>query len=264
MSDNQRFAMITGASSGIGVVYAQRLAKRGLNLILVARRQDRLEEIAARIRSESGRLVEIVVADLADAKDLARVEALLSARADIDVLINNAGLGSLGPMAKVSVDALDNLIKINVIALTRLSHAVLPGFVSRNRGTIVNLASMIAVMPAPAAAAYSGSKAYVLNFARSLQMELAKTKVVVQAVLPGPVRTEFFEASGVKNAPFPDESFMSAEQLVDCALTALDRGELVCFPALEDLSSWTQFEDSRVKLSEALMKSGPPATRYSA
>lgn len=263
MSDNQRFAMITGASSGIGVVYAQRLAKRGLNLILVARRRDRLEEIAARIRSESGRLVEIVVADLADAKDLARVEALLSTRADIDVLVNNAGLGSLGPMAKVSADALDNLIKINVIALTRLSHAVLPGFVSRNLGTIVNIASMIAVMPAPAAAAYSGSKAYVLNFARSLQMELVKTKVVVQAVLPGPVRTEFFEASGFKTAPFPDESFMSAEQLVDCALTALDRGELVCFPALEDLSKWTAFEESRVKLSQSLMKSGPPATRYS-
>lgn len=263
MSDNQRFAMITGASSGIGVVYAGRLAKRGLNLILVARRQDRLEEIAARVREKSGRSVEIVVADLADAKDLARVEALLSARADIDVLINNAGLGSLGPMGRVSADALENLIKINVIALTRLSHAVLPGFTARDRGTIVNIASMIAVMPAPATAAYSGSKAYVMNFTRSLQMELAKTRIAIQVVLPGPVRTEFFEASGFKTAPFPDESFMSAEQLVDCALTALDRGELICFPSLEDVSNWTGFEESRVKLSQSLMKSGPPATRYS-
>lgn len=263
MSDDRRFAMITGASSGIGVAYAERLAKRGLNLILVARRQDRLEEIATRIRSESGCLVQIVVADLADAKDLARVEALLSARANIDVLVNNAGLGSLGPMARVSADALENLIKINVIALTRLSHAVLPGFTARDQGTIVNIASMIAVMPAPATAAYSGSKAYVMNFTRSLQMELAKTKIAIQAVFPGPVRTEFFEASGFKTAPFPDESFMSAEQLVDCALTALDRGELICFPSLEDVSNWTGFEESRVKLSQSLMKSGPPATRYS-
>lgn len=262
MSDSQRFAMITGASSGIGVAYAERLAKRGLNLILVARRQDRLEEIAASIR-ESDRLVEIVVADLADAKDLLRVEALLSARSDIDVLINNAGLGALGSMAKVSADALENLIKINVVALTRLSHAVLPGFTQRNHGTIVNIASMIAVMPAPAAAAYSGSKAYVMNFTRSLQMEFAKTKIAVQAVFPGPVRTEFFEASGFKTAPFPDESFMSAEQLVDCALMALDRGELICFPSLDDVSNWTGFEESRVKLSQSLMKSGPPAARYS-
>lgn len=263
MSNHRRFAVVTGASSGIGVSYAERMAERGYNLILVARRRDRLEDIAAKIQIKTQRLVEIVTADLADANDLLRVEALLSERDDIDFLINNAGLGALGPISKVSADALENLIKINILALTRLTHAVLPGLLRRNSGTIINIASMIAVMPTPTGAGYSGSKAYVLNFTRSLQMELSKTKVIVQAVLPGPVRTEFFEASGLAAAPFPNELFMSADQLVDTALQALEQGELVCFPSLENASLWTAFEDARIALSRALMQSGKPATRYS-
>jgi len=192
-----------------------------------------------------------------------RIEALLAEREDIDVLINNAGLGALGPTAKVAADALENLIRINILALTRLTHAVLPGFLRRNTGTIINIASMIAVMPTPSGAGYSGSKAYVLNFTRSLQMELAKTNIIVQAVLPGPVRTEFFEASGLAAAPFPNELFMSAEQLVDTSLQALAQGELVCFPSLENASLWTDLENARIALSRALMQSGSPATRYS-
>jgi uncharacterized protein len=264
MSNLDRFAVVTGASSGIGVAYAERLAERGYNLVLVARRQNRLEEIASRIQSKTARTVEIVSADLGDAADLRRVEALLAEREDIEVLINNAGLGALGPTSKVPAAALENLIKINVLALTRLTHAVLPGFLRRNSGTIVNIGSIIALMPTPSGAGYSGTKGYVLNFSRSLQMELAKTGVTVQAVLPGPVRTEFFEASGLTEAPFPDELFMSAPELVDTALTALDQRELVCFPALEDTSLWTAFEDARAALIRALTSSGRPATRYSA
>ncbi|MEH2503378.1 short-subunit dehydrogenase [Bradyrhizobium sp. AZCC 1578] len=263
MSNPQRFAVVTGASSGIGAVYAERMAERGYDLILVARRRDRLEDIAKRIKVKTNRAVEIVTADLADAKDLLRIEALLTNREEIDVLINNAGLGALGSASKVAADALENLIKINVLALTRLTQAVLPGFLRRNSGTIINIASMIAVMPTPSGAGYSGSKAYVLNFTRSLQMELAKTGIIVQAVLPGPVRTEFFEASGLTAAPFPNELFMSPEQLVDTALQALDQGELICFPSLENASLWTGFEDARIALSRALMQSGRPAARYS-
>ncbi|WGR93999.1 SDR family oxidoreductase [Bradyrhizobium sp. ISRA443] len=263
MSNHQRFAVVTGASSGIGAAYAERMAERGYNLILVARRRNRLEEIASKIQAKTKRAVEIVTADLGDPADLLRIEALLTEREDIDVLINNAGLGALGPTSKVAAAALENLIKINVLALTRLTHAVLPGFLRRNSGTIINIASTIAVMPTPSGAGYSGTKGYVLNFTRSLQMELAKTNVTVQAVLPGPVRTEFFEASGLTEAPFPDELFMSAEELVDTALHALDQGELVCFPSLEDTSFWTAFEDARIALSRALTQSGRPATRYS-
>jgi uncharacterized protein len=263
MSNNHRFAVVTGASSGIGAVYAERMAERGYDLILIARRRDRLEDIAKRIVVKTSRAVEIVTADLAHAEDLLRVEALLTKRENIDVLINNAGLGALGPTSKVTADALENLIRINILALTRLTHAALPGFLRRNSGAIINIASIIGVMPTPSGAGYSGSKAYVLNFTRSLQMELAKTNVVVQAVLPGPVRTEFFEASGLTEAPFPNELFMSAAELVDTALQALDQGDLICFPSLEDASFWTAFEDSRTALSRALMKSGRPATRYS-
>jgi short-subunit dehydrogenase len=263
MSNHHRFAVITGASSGIGVAYAKRMAERGYDLILVARRRNRLEEIASKIQVETKCSVEIVTADLGDAADLLRVEALLTEREDIDVLINNAGLGALGPTSNVAASALENLIKVNVLALTRLTHAALPGFLRRNSGTIINIASIIALMPTPSGAGYSGTKGYVLNFTRSLQMELAKTGVTVQAVLPGPVRTEFFETSGLTQAPFPDELFMSAEELVDTALRALDQGELVCFPSLENTSAWTAFEDARVALSRALTQSGRPATRYS-
>ncbi|MCP1968536.1 SDR family NAD(P)-dependent oxidoreductase [Bradyrhizobium elkanii] len=262
MSKDHRLAVITGASSGIGLAYAEKLAERGYDLILVARRRNRLEEIAHQIQSKTARSVEPFVADLADTKDLSRVETLLAQRADVDVLVNNAGLGALGPTSSVTADALDNLIKINVLALTRLTHAVLPGLLQRNSGCIVNIASMIAVMPTPSGAGYSASKAYVLNFTRSLQMELSKTNVLVQAVLPGPVRTEFFQASGMAKAPFPDELFMSPEELVNSALLSLDRRELICFPSLENEAHWSAFEDARIALSRALMQSGRPATRY--
>ncbi|MDU3047492.1 SDR family NAD(P)-dependent oxidoreductase, partial [Bradyrhizobium sp.] len=173
MSDHQRFAVVTGASSGIGVAYAERLAARGYHLILVARRRERLEETARNIRAKTNVTVEIVTADLGDSNDLSRVATLIEGREDIDLLVNNAGLGALGLTAQVSAAALDNLIKINVQALTRLTHAALPGFLRRDRGTIINIASIIALMPTPTGAGYSGSKAYVLNFTRSLQMELA-------------------------------------------------------------------------------------------
>ena len=134
MSKHHRFAVVTGASSGIGAAYAERMAERGYDLILIARRRDRLEDIAGRIEVKTNRAVEIVTADLADATDLLRIEALLTKREDIEVLINNAGLGALGPTSKVPADALENLIKINILALTRLTHAVLPGFLRRNSG----------------------------------------------------------------------------------------------------------------------------------
>jgi uncharacterized protein len=158
MSNHHRFAVVTGASSGIGVAYAERMAERGYDLILVARRRDRLEDVAKRIEIKTKRTIEIVTADLADAKDLLRIEALLTEREDIDVLINNAGLGALGPTSKITADALENLIRINILALTRLTHAALPGFLRRNSGTIINIASMIAVMPTPSGAGYSAPK----------------------------------------------------------------------------------------------------------
>lgn len=260
-AEPRRVAMVTGASSGLGATYADRLAARGYDLILVARRRERLEAAAQNIADKTGARIEIITADLAEPAGLLRIETVLSERDDIDVLVNNAGLGVLGPITKMPADALQNLIAVNVIALTRLSHAVLPGFVRRNSGTLINISSMVAVMPTPGGAVYSGSKGYVLNFTRSLQAELAKTGLRIQAVLPGPVHTEFFETQGFTKAPFPAELFMTADDVVDVALAALDAGEPVCLPSLRDSSPWKRFEEGRATLSSALMKPlRPPAT----
>ena len=259
MSISKGVALITGASSGIGAAYADRLAGRGFDLILVARRRDRLDSLAERLRKAHGRKVEVFPADLGDPGDLSRVESLIRTRDDIDILVNNAGLGALGPSASIDAKAIDTLVKVNVLALTHLSLAAVPGFAKRNRGTIINLGSIIAIIPSPSGAGYSASKAYVLNFSRSLQLEFAKSNVKVQVVMPGPVRSEFF---GDQKPPFPDQLFMSAETLVDTALSALDQGELVCFPTLHDEAAWTTFDSARGALAKAVTQDGKPAERY--
>ena len=259
MSDSRTCALVTGASSGIGAVYADRLAARGHDLILVARRRDRLEALAAQLRKDHGRNVEIVPADLRDPDDLARIEALVRERDDIGVLVNNAGLGAGAPSVSADPDTVETLVKVNVLALTLLCLAATPRFAARDDGLIINLGSVIAVIPSPTAAAYSGSKAYVLNFSRSLQIEFSKTNVRVQVVMPGPVRSEFF---GDRPPPFPDELFMSAETLVDIAFRSLDQGELVCWPTLHDPQLWTSFDDARRTLARAVSQDAVPPARY--
>ena len=219
-------ALVTGASSGIGAAYARQLAARGHDLILSARRQDRLDALAQQLRAAHGCKVEAWPADLANPQDLLRLEEALSTREDIAMLVNCAGLGALGPGATADTDAVDRMVKVNVLALTRLSLAAARAF-ARARGVIVNIGSILALMPVPGASGYSASKAYVLNFSRALQAELEPAGVTVQAVMPGMVRSEFF---GGKPAPFPDHLFMEADTLVATALCALDQGERVCFP----------------------------------
>lgn len=259
MHTQQGIAVVTGASSGIGAVYADRLAARGHDLVLVARRQDRLQALAQRLREAHGREVEVVAADLADAQDLQRVEALLDGGRDIGLLVNCAGLGALGPAAQVDAHEVDRLVRVNIQALTRLSLAAARLFAGRGRGTLINIGSILAVMPVPGAASYSASKAYVLGFTRSLQAELAPQGVTVQAVMPSLVRSEFF---GGKPSPFPEHLFMSPETLVDTALAALDQGEAVCFPTLADMAAWQGLEQSRAALVQALTLTGTPAARY--
>lgn len=259
MSTHQGTAIVTGASSGIGAVYADRLAARGHSLILVARREDRLQALAQRLRSAHGREVEVVAADLADAAGLQRVAALLSGERDIRMLVNCAGLGALGPAAQVDAGEVDRMVMVNIHALTRLSLAAARLFATRGRGTLINIGSILAVMPVPGAASYGASKAYVLNFTRSLQAELASSGVMVQAVMPSLVHSEFF---GGKPAPFPEHLFMSPEALVDTALVALDQGEAICFPTLGSTTAWLDFDQSRANLVKALTLSGVPAARY--
>lgn len=244
MSNSKGLAVVTGASSGIGAAYAERLAARGHGLLLVARRADRLADLAARLKAAHGVQADILVLDLAQPQDLAALEARLEAE-PAAVLINNAGVGALGPTAATGADAQEALIRLNIIALTRLSLAALAGFRKAGQGSLVNIASVLAYGPSAGGASYSGSKAYVLNFTRSLQMEYADSAIRIQALLPGPIRTEFFSAQGLSDEVFPASAFISAEALVDAALAGLDAGETITVPTLVSPGIWDDIEDKR-------------------
>uniref|UniRef100_UPI000D359F52 SDR family NAD(P)-dependent oxidoreductase n=1 Tax=unclassified Variovorax TaxID=663243 RepID=UPI000D359F52 len=254
-------ALITGASSGIGAVYAQRLARRGFDLILVARNRERLQALAARLAGETGRQVGVLPADLTDAGDIARVEAELRSNGDITLLVNNAGVGATAPLLASDIDKMEQMIALNVNVLTRLTYAVVPGFVARGAGTLVNIASIAAVSPETLNGVYGGSKAYVLALSQSLQHELAGKGVRVQAVLPGATATEFWGIAGLPVQHLPSEIVMTAEDMVDAALAGLDLGEQVTLPSLPDQDEWNAFEAARRAMSGRL-SSTRPAARY--
>lgn len=237
-------SVITGASSGIGAAYAERLAALGGDLLLVARRGDRLEGLADRLRTAHGVEVETLVADLQDHRDLRALETRLETR-PVAMLVNNAGAGGLGPTALMGADAQERLIDLNIVALARLSVAALKGFREAGRGTLVNIASVVAFSPSAGGAAYSGSKAFVLNFTRALQMEYEKSDFRIQVVLPGPIRTEFFSSQGMDDSVFPADAYITPEQMVDAALAGLDAGEAVTIPTLVTPSIWDDMEAVR-------------------
>ncbi|WP_418121950.1 SDR family NAD(P)-dependent oxidoreductase [Variovorax sp. 160MFSha2.1] len=254
-------ALVTGASSGIGAVYADRLARRGFDLILVARNRERLEALAAKLVRETGRKIEVLPADLMSRKDLAPVEAALRTRSDITMLVNNAGVGAAAPLLASDVDKMEEMIALNVSVLTRLTYAAVPGFVERGEGTLVNIASIVAISPETLNGVYGGSKAFVLALSQSLQHELKDKGVRVQAVLPGATATEFWGIAGVPMEHLPKEIVMTAQDMVDAALAGLDQGEQVTVPALPDLAEWEAFDAARRAMSGRL-SSTAPAARY--
>ncbi|MEP7456406.1 SDR family oxidoreductase [Phyllobacterium sp. SB3] len=254
-------ALITGASSGIGAIYAERLAHRGYNLVLVARNRERLDRIAVRLADETGRTIEIIQADLNKAPDLARVEKVLQTDASINLLINNAGLGAVGPLLASKVDKMVDIINLNVVALTRLSYAIAPGFVARGGGSIINIASIVGLAPELLNGVYGASKAYVIALSRSLKQELAEKNVYVQAVLPGATATDFWELSGKPVSELDSAIVMSAEDMVDAALVAFDQQEFITIPALPEIEDWNAYEAARQKLLPNLSRQHP-ATRY--
>lgn len=254
-------ALITGASSGIGAIYADRLARRGHDLILVARNRDRLATLARRITHETGRSVEIVNADLADKADLTRVETLLRTDASITALVNNAGVGATAPLLAADADKMEQMIALNVTALTRLTYAAVPGLVARGGGTVINIASIVAIAPEVLNGVYGGSKAFVLALSQSMHHELASQGIRVQAVLPGATATDFWGIAGTPVSALPEQIVMSAEDLVDAALAGLDQGELVTIPSLPDVADWHAMEEARRQLAPNLSRTRP-AGRY--
>lgn len=260
--NNLGTAVITGASSGIGAAFAARLARRGHDLLLVARRADRLATLAEQLRGATGVAVETLAADLGNAADLARLEARI-AECPVTLLVNNAGVGALGATSTVAPDLQEALLRINVLALTRLSLAAVARFRAAGQGTLINIASVMAMMPSAGGGAYSGSKAYVLNFTRSLRLELTGSGINVHAVLPGPVRTEFFASQGMSDAVFPDSAYVTADALVDAVLVGVARNDEVITPSLASDGHWHDLEAARVAFMRDVM-SGEIAARYQA
>ncbi|TXL69554.1 SDR family oxidoreductase [Vineibacter terrae] len=254
-------ALVTGASSGIGAIYADRLARRGYDLILVARNRSRLDTLARRLGAETGRSIKTLAADLGDKADLARIEALLRDDAGITLLVNNAGVGATALLLDADVEKMSEMIDLNVSALTRLTYAAAPGLVARGGGTIINIASIVAISPETLNGVYGGTKAFVLAFSQSLQHELADKNVRIQVVLPGATATAFWDIAGLPVHQLPTAIVMSAEDMVDAALVGLDRGEVVTIPALPDKAEWDRYETARRAMSGNLSHA-VPASRY--
>lgn len=254
-------ALITGASSGIGATYADRLARRGHDLVLVARDKARMAAIAATLREQTGVAIDILPADLTVAEDLQTVEARLRDDSRIGLLVNNAGAAGTGGFTEPNLDALDSLIRLNVTAVTRLAGAVVPRFLASGGGAIINIASVLAVAPEMFAGIYPATKAFVLTFSQSLQNELGGRGIYVQAVLPAATRTEIWERSGRDIASIP--GVMEVGELVDAALVGFDRREAITLPSLHDVDQWEAFSSARQALLPNF-RQVHAAARYSA
>lgn len=248
-------AVVTGASTGIGAIYADRLARRGYNLVLVARDTGRMDALAQRLRTETGVRVEVIGADLTRREDVAKIEVRL-ADDDVTVLINNAGMSMSGTLVDVEPEQAERLIALNITAPTLLAGAAAKAFIARGQGAIVNIASILALIPEAFDGVYSGSKAYILNLSQSLAAQYGAKGLYVQAVLPGATRTEIWERSGKDVDSFPPEIVMDADHLVDAALTGFDRREGVTIPPLADadLPHWEAIGQARATLSTQLSR----------
>jgi short-subunit dehydrogenase len=237
MSENYGggWAVITGASSGLGALFAEQLAVRGMPLLLAGRDELRLQQVRQRVLAHSPKtVVETAVGDLGTESG---IEDLIAALGDrkVGVLVNNAGFGTYGPVAEVDSDRERELVAVNVDALVRLTHAVLPGMLDRSRGSILNVASTIAFQPAPYQATYGASKAFVLSFSEALWAETKGSGVKVTALCPGPTRTGFVDALAADVTDVAIYKKLGApEPVVAAGLRALDRGRPVVVPGLRN------------------------------
>ncbi|MCK8787561.1 SDR family oxidoreductase [Roseomonas sp. NAR14] len=236
-------ALVTGASTGIGATYADRLARRGHNLVLVARNAARMVALADGFRHDYGIAVEVLRADLTDTADLAGVEARLRDDAGIGMLVNNAGAGLGGSFLTQSPDDLARLVALNVTAPMRLASAAAPRMAAAGNGAIVNIGSVVGLAPEFGMAVYGGTKAFILHLSQSLALELEPRGVRVQAVLPAATRTELWGRAGIDIARL--DGVMEVGELVDAALTGFDRGETVTIPPLPKAAQWEAMEAAR-------------------
>jgi uncharacterized protein len=256
-----RKAVVTGASTGIGAVYARKLAKRGYDLVTVARNAARLEANASRIREETGRQVEVIVADLSKSAEVLKLAQRIAGDATVALLVTNAGVSSQGGVLQNTVADAERLIAVNITAPTLLSIAAAKAFAARGGGAVVNISSVTAFVPEVFDGAHSGSKNYLINLTISLAGKTKDAGVRFQAVLPGPTDTEMWARSQVPESVIPRSMIMSPEDLVEAALVGLDRGEVLSLPTFADESVWAAYEEARKALGPYLA-AGQPAPRY--
>ncbi|WDY59191.1 SDR family NAD(P)-dependent oxidoreductase [Pseudomonas sp. PSKL.D1] len=257
----QPTVLITGASSGIGATYAERFAQRGHDLVLVARDEQRLQSLAARLREQFAVTVDVLVADLNKAEALGTVEARLRDDASIGVLINNAGLGQSGGFLAQNAESLERLIGVNITAVTRLAAAIAPRLAEAGNGAIVNIGSVVGLAPELGMTVYGATKAFVQFLSQGLALELGPKGVYVQAVLPAATRTEIWARSGLDINTLPE--VMEVEDLVDAALVGYDRREPITIPPLAHGERWAALDGARQMLMGDL-RQAEVASRYRA
>ena len=257
--NNLPTVLITGASSGIGATYAERFARRGHDLVVVARDKARLEALATRLRAECNIVVDVLQADLTKSADLSTVETRLRDDARIGILINNAGMPQPKGFLEQTAEHIESLIALNTTAVTRLAAAVAPRFAQSGSGAIVNIGSVVGFAPEFGMSIYGASKAFVLFLSQGLHVELAPKGVYVQAVLPAATRTEIWERAGVDVNTLPE--VMEVDELVDAALVGFDRRELVTIPPLHVAGRWDALEAARQGLMSDI-RQAHAAERY--
>ncbi|RZT92204.1 hypothetical protein EV681_4115 [Advenella incenata] len=251
--------LITGASSGIGAVYADRFARRGHDLVLVARDKARLDNLAARLRQDYNINVDVLPADLTLSSDLATVATRLRDDARIDTLINNAGIAQSGSFIEQTPDSIDKLIALNTTALTRLASAVTPRFVQAGKGSIVNISSVVGLAPEFNMSVYGATKAFVLFLSQGMDLELSSKGIYIQAVLPAGTYTELWDRAGIDISS--SSKMMEVNELVDAALVGFDRRELVTIPPLHNAARWDTLNAARQALLSDI-KQAEAAERY--
>lgn len=254
----RRRAAVTGASAGIGAAFAERLARDGFDLCIVARSSARLAARAKRLRKAHGVAVQVVSADLADPAALGALERRLARDARLELLVNAAGMGDFGAFARHDPARADAEIRLNVIAVVRLTHAALRGMLGRRRGAVINVSSTAAFQPFPQAAIYGATKAFLNHFTEALHEELRGSGVRVQCLCPGLTHTEIFAKAGADVSAAPGFLWMEPEAVVAESLAALRRGTVVCVPGLGNraLSSLSRLVPHRVsrRVAGALMQ----------
>lgn len=263
MESTRRLALVTGASSGIGAALAERLAGDGRDVLVVARRRERLEELAARLRAETGAEVEVVAADLTDAAQVRLLEERIAREERLDLLVNNAGFSGYGPFAEIEPDVAARLIAVHALTPVRLSRAALPGMIARGRGAVVNVASLLALsgpltLPMPGRATYAGAKSFLLTFTQLLAAELEGTGVKAMVCLPGMVESEFHGVGGGRFAGVP---LLSAAEVAQAIVAGLKLGETVCVPTLEDAEVFERLRELQ-QAALAAARSTELAARY--